>query len=371
MSFRRGWAAFNLQMPSEIPHTQYTMHAPWLEHLRRKHGKPGAGFEELLDFDFAWHVDGPAVPKPGRWTDMGHAVFAADGSDYRLPKASPFADLEEIFNLDPFEEYGRGDVKSKAQEYQAWHREARKGDYVIPNGTYNSVISFAIAAFGWENLLLAAGTDPQRFGEMLNRWADYLMQWVEAQAMTDIPIFHTHDDMVWTAGGIFSPEFYRAYVFPNYKRYWDCSRNAGKKVLFTSDGNYTQYLDDVAAAGAEGQRRLPHPHLRGQGRRLQGGSAVHGPGARLPGLLLRGGQPHRPQRTYRERRRLHRRLLVDEEEIVSGDAGKPAGQATTPDGCERKHQGTERPEFGRAFFGNLCEASWLRLNTGTDKDSRR
>ncbi len=252
MSYDRGWAAFNLDMPAEIPHTQYTMHSPWLEHLRGKHGKPKAGFEELLDFDFLWNVDSPTTPKPGRWTDMGHAVFAADGSDYRLPKPSPFTDPEEIFALDPFKEYGRLDVKAKAAEYQAWYDKARKGDYVIPNGTYNSVVSFAIAAFGWENLLLAAGVDSDRFGALLNRWADYLMQWVEAQAMTDIPIFHTHDDMVWTAGGIFSPEFYRKYVFPNYKRYWSTARNAGKKVLFTSDGNYTQYVDDLVAAGAGG-----------------------------------------------------------------------------------------------------------------------
>jgi hypothetical protein len=252
MSYDRGWAAFNLDMPAEIPHTQYTMHSPWLEHLRRKHGKPKAGFEELLDFDFVWNVDLPTTPKPGRWTDMGHAVFAADGSDYRLPKPSPFTDPEEIFALDPFEEYGRLDVKAKTRQYQAWYDQARKGDYVIPNGTYNSVISFAIAALGWENLLLAAGTDSDRFGALLNRWTDYLMQWVEAQAMTDIPIFHTHDDMVWTAGGIFSPEFYRKYVFPNYKRYWDAARDAGKKVLFTSDGNYTQYVDDLVAAGAGG-----------------------------------------------------------------------------------------------------------------------
>ncbi len=118
MGRQRGWAAFNLEMPPEIPHTQYSMHAPWLEHLRRKHGKPNAGFEELLDFDFIWNVDLPATPRPGRCTDMGHAVFAADGSDYRLPAKSPFDDdLEAIYTLDPFQEYGRldeGDVELPA-----------------------------------------------------------------------------------------------------------------------------------------------------------------------------------------------------------------------------------------------------------------
>ena len=251
MSYKRGMAAIKLQAPPEIPHTQYITHPAWLEHLRSKAGRPDAGFAELLDFDFVWHTDGPS-DTGGRWTDMGHAVWQADGSDYRLPAESPFADLEEIFRLDPFEEYRAVDHKRQAAKYQAWYDEARKGDWVVPGGLYRSVVSYAIAAFGWENLLLAAGTDAERFGEVLNRWADYLMGYVEAWAATDIEVFNTHDDIVWTSGSVFSPAFYRTYVFPSYKRYWDCLKDAGKTILYTSDGNFTDYVDDIAAAGADG-----------------------------------------------------------------------------------------------------------------------
>lgn len=251
MSFERGWAAFNLDMPSEIPHTQYITHPAWLEVERAKAGKPQAGWDELLDVDFCWCTDLPNIQR-GRWTDMGHAVWEADGSDYRKPVESPWQDVEDIFNLDPFAEYGRLDIKAKAAEYQAWYNEQKGRSYVIPNGTYRSVVSFAIAAFGWENLLMAAGVDADRFGQMLNRWTDYLLQYTQAQAMTDIPIYHTHDDIVWTSGAVFKPEFYRKYVFPNLKRYWDVARDAGKKVLFTSDGNYSEFIDDLAAAGTQG-----------------------------------------------------------------------------------------------------------------------
>jgi hypothetical protein len=251
VSYRRGISAIRLAMPGEIPHTQYTGHQPWLEHLRRQAGRPAAGFEELLDFDFVWTTDLPSH-MGGRWTDMGHAVWLADGSDYRRPWPSPFGDVEEILNLDPFAEYGRVDHRRQVRRYQDWYDTARKTDAVVPGGLYRSVVSFAIAALGWENLLLAAGTDSDRFGQLLNRWSDLLMGYVQAWAATDIEVFLTHDDMVWTAGGIFAPEFYRRYVFPNYKRYWDCLRDAGKKVLFCSDGNFTQYVDDIAAAGAQG-----------------------------------------------------------------------------------------------------------------------
>jgi hypothetical protein len=252
MTYQRGIAAIRLEAPDEIPHTQYITHPAWLEALRKRAGKPAADAAELLDFDFLWCTDEPDG-MGGRWTDMGHAIWEADGSDYRLPKPSPFPTVEDVLSLDPVVEYGRVDHKRQVEKYRAWSGEMRrKHDCVVTGGTYRSVVSFAIAAFGWENLLAAAGTDPERFGRVLNRWADLLMGYVEAWAATDIEVFLTHDDMVWTSGGIFSPAFYREFVFPNFRRYWQVVKDAGKKVLFCSDGNFTQYVDDIAAAGADG-----------------------------------------------------------------------------------------------------------------------
>ncbi len=251
MSYDRGMAAFNLQAPAEVPHTQYITHPAWLDEVRKRQNRPEAGWPELFDYDFVWSVDGPNWDR-GRWTDMGHAVFQADGSDYRQPTESPWQDIEDIYNLDPVAEYGPIDLDAQTEKYAAWWDKAKTWDFVIPGGTYKSVVSFAIAAFGWENLLVAAGADPERFGQVLNRWTDYLLTFVRAWCRTGIEVYHTHDDLVWTQGGIFSPEFYREYVFPNLQRQWDVARNAGKKVLFTSDGNFTEYVDDIAAAGAQG-----------------------------------------------------------------------------------------------------------------------
>ena len=251
MSYERGIAAIHLQAPERIPHTQYVTHPQWLAALRERAGRPEADIAELLDFDLIWHTDQPAG-LPGRWTDMGHGVWQPDGSDFRLPKESPFRDPEEIFGLDPFEEYGRVDHGRQVEKYQSWYDQARKRDCVVPGGLYMSLVSFAIAAFGWENLLAAAGMDGDRFGGVLSRWADLLMGYVQAWAATDIEVFITHDDIVWTSGAIFRPEFYRTYVFPSYKRYWQALKDAGKKILFCSDGNYTDFIDDIAAAGADG-----------------------------------------------------------------------------------------------------------------------
>jgi uroporphyrinogen-III decarboxylase len=58
--------------------------------------------------------------------------------------------------------------------------------------------------------------------------------------------------MVWSAGAFLHPDWYRAYVFPNFKKYFTPLRDAGKKIMFTSDGNYTEFIDDVVATGVHG-----------------------------------------------------------------------------------------------------------------------
>ncbi len=63
---------------------------------------------------------------------------------------------------------------------------------------------------------------------------------------------YSHDDIVWTSGAIFHPSWYRRYLFPNLKKLYAPLIESGKKVLFISDGCYTEFVDDIAACGVHG-----------------------------------------------------------------------------------------------------------------------
>jgi len=65
-------------------------------------------------------------------------------------------------------------------------------------------------------------------------------------------VIYSHDDIVWSAGPAIRPAWYRRYIFPHYQRYWAPLLEAGKKPIFVSDGNYTEFIDDIAACGAQG-----------------------------------------------------------------------------------------------------------------------
>jgi uroporphyrinogen-III decarboxylase len=71
-----------------------------------------------------------------------------------------------------------------------------------------------------------------------------------------------HDDIVWTSGPFISPQWYRTYVFPNYKRLFAPLHESGKKILYTSDGNYTMFIDDIAACGVNGFVMEPLTDMR-------------------------------------------------------------------------------------------------------------
>ena len=212
-------------------------------------------FYDAWDFDFLWGTHDGLVDwaKAGRCTDMGHAVYAADGSDQHAPGICPFHEPEEVWAFDPVAEYGLTPfdtlVTRYEQDYQT--RKAAFPNQVCTGGYYKSVISGAIQSFGWDMLLVAAA-DEARFARVLERFGAYTLHHARAWAKTSIDVYIQHDDIVWTAGPFIRPGFYREVIFPIYRELWKPIKAAGKKVIFCSDGTVDMFMEDIAACGADG-----------------------------------------------------------------------------------------------------------------------
>jgi uroporphyrinogen-III decarboxylase len=185
---------------------------------------------------------------------MGHAVYMADGSDRRDSAPCPFATPEEVLAYDPLTEAGEYAPAKLAERFNEHYRQSVDfyPDTVNMSGTYITMFSGFIALFGWEMLLTALGTDPVAFGALAGRYEAWIRQFFEAFANSDVPVMMVHDDIVWTSGPVVAPAWYREYIFPAYKRLIRPVLDAGKKVLFTSDGTYTEFFDDIVQAGFHG-----------------------------------------------------------------------------------------------------------------------
>ncbi|MFQ5809601.1 MAG: uroporphyrinogen decarboxylase family protein [Armatimonadota bacterium] len=266
MSYEDGWAAINLEMPRRIPRTEYSAAGHW-DLVKAVTGidvcveSPGDVKSRASNaFMRAWNLDlffGTLIGS-GEFgethTDMGHAEYAAGGVDRRDTVYCPFEDPEEVLSFDPWEAFGEKDKQSLVRRFEDHYRSGCKArDFgVNMTGVYVTLVSGFIGIFGWEMLLLAAGTDLERFGALANRYASWMQQYCDALAEADVPVVMMHDDMVWTEGAIFNPEWYREYVFPNYRKYLAPVIESGKKVLFCSDGDFTEFVDDLVQVGIHG-----------------------------------------------------------------------------------------------------------------------
>jgi len=264
MGYKDGWAAINMQMPDRVPRTEYSVQCHW-ELLKKVTGIPVSesspddikvlaqqAFMKIWHFSFMWCTYGGSQFMKGRVTKMGHAVYAAGGVDYDTHIDCPFKDVEEVLSFDPVAEYGVIDRKALVPELEKHYRELCDyfAEAVNMTGVYTSMVSGLIEIFGWEMLLLAAGSDPKRFGEVAQRYEKWITPMFEALAESNVPVVMCHDDIVWTSGAFCHPDWYRRYIFPAYKRMWRPILDAGKRFCYTSDGDYTQFFDDIVECGA-------------------------------------------------------------------------------------------------------------------------
>jgi hypothetical protein len=276
MSYTDGWSALHLEMPGRIPRVEFDAESHW-ELVYRVTGldvhpqDPESQKKTARQaFVRAWNYD--LVPAnligseelKARCSDMGHGAYTAGGMDLSYVTRAAFANPEEVYAFDPADTYGRPGRQALIEQFNAHYREqcAAFPEAVNMTGTYVTLFSGLIAMLGWEMLLTAGGQNPARLGELANRYARWMQPYYEALAECEAPVIWSHDDIVWATGPSFNPAWYRKYIFPNYRRFYLPLLEAGKKVIFVSDGNYTCFINDLAAAGTSGFFFEPLTDLR-------------------------------------------------------------------------------------------------------------
>lgn len=166
----------------------------------------------------------------------------------------PVNSVEDVLSYEPSEELGERSPGEIVDFFSSEHSEVQRlfKSQVVPGGYYCTTFMWFVMTFGLEWTIKAAGRDPKRFENLLNKFAQISLRDFEAWAQCDIKVFISHDDICMTEGPIFSRKWFRRYLFPWYKRLWNVLHNRGIKVLFCSDGNITPIVDDLAEAGADG-----------------------------------------------------------------------------------------------------------------------
>ena len=272
MSRERALAAVNLQRTDRIPSFDgITSHPGFIAKLsgldpRRDWTETVIKCLTKLDAD----VIGAGVPSYGR--TKPREFINTDKTTYSKGKAytkmgfgstawtidfhSRFPDVKSVLDYDPHDDEEISSVAEAACEYVKKHEEDQSfyNNYVlVSQGIYKSLFMWPVMTFGWEMFLLAAAEEPYEFGKVISRFADvsmkYFSAWSEAE---NLIIFSSHDDLCMTRGPVFNPIWYRKYIFPWYLKLWKPIKDKGVKIIFRGDGNMDEFIDDLAACGADG-----------------------------------------------------------------------------------------------------------------------
>ncbi|MCL2833029.1 MAG: uroporphyrinogen decarboxylase family protein [Treponema sp.] len=266
MSYKNAMDAINLKMPKKIPRTEYSAQNHWalvqkvtgitVNHESDKNIqiKASMAFEKAWDYGYCWSILTSRNTLGDFRTKMGHAEYASGGVDFSREVYCPFENVEQVLNFDPYKQYGEKNSERLVQEFNEHYKEVCRlhPDQVCTTGCYITMISGFIEIFGWEMLLEAIGTDPKKFGNFANRYADWILQYFNAIAKCNAEVITVHDDIVWTSGPFADPKWYRKYIFPNYEKLFDPLLKANKKIIFTSDGTYNEFIADIASCGVNG-----------------------------------------------------------------------------------------------------------------------
>ena len=258
MSYENGWAALNMQFSPKIPRTEYSADGYHWKLMEAVTGidtsvpenRPAASraFRKSWDYSFVWSilVERSFMKEAGAVvTDMGHAVYGED--DFNTSVTHPYQDPEDVYALDPAEQFRFFDQKDLIARFERHYRNNCENipDVVNMSGVYITMFSGLIDLLGWEALLLSLGTDVDRFNRLADSYYHWIRQFFEALAKSSVPVAMVHDDLCWTSGPVASPEWYRQQIFPKIASLIGILKEAGKIVMFTSDGKIDEFFDDI------------------------------------------------------------------------------------------------------------------------------
>jgi uroporphyrinogen decarboxylase len=111
---------------------------------------------------------------------------------------------------------------------------------------------------GFENLLLDIVRNDPRLPQLLKMLEDYEMKLINKWLEIGVDMISFHTDIGTQYGLMISPEKFRKYIKPMFKRLFMTCRNAGTHVYLSSDGRLLDIVDDLLECGVS----VHDPQLR-------------------------------------------------------------------------------------------------------------
>ena len=189
------------------------------------------GFEDAYEFDMAHIFGGPG---PFNW-DAIQAVRQAEGEV--TPEALlsiPWADADDDASYD--------NVRAELA-----HQRGARGRFCYMQTP--GIFEVLNDAFGIQDHLCWLAMYPEEMAEVYRRQAAWNLRFIRNTADLGIDMVHISDDWGAQNSLLFSPEMWRALIYPHHCAMVAEARKCGKLASLHSDGNIVSVLDGIVDIG--------------------------------------------------------------------------------------------------------------------------
>lgn len=142
---------------------------------------------------------------------------------------------EEVLQYNPLDDR-KEKVRIVSRKYRkesidvAVNGQKLAGENALITGLYYTMLfQCFIMAFGWELFLITAASEPEKFKNTIELFAEFSLQNTKEWAQTDLPVFFCHDDLAVSRGLVFPVEWYRKNIIPEYEKILDPIRKVVRR----------------------------------------------------------------------------------------------------------------------------------------------
>ncbi len=177
-----------------------------------------------------------------------------DFSLWKIPEAADYSDEEKIYQ------------RFRKNYPSEWKDRAPEGAYVSAS-FYNTMFMWPILVFGYENFLNMC-LEPE-FERIMKEFTEINRRVFRAISRLPVNWVCCHDDIAITTGPIVSPGWMRKHIFPAYEEFFSILKNAGKFIVFMSDGCIDMFVDDLMSLGIRGIISEPYTNYKSIAKRYK------------------------------------------------------------------------------------------------------
>jgi len=170
----------------------------------------------------------------------------------------PFKNYEELLNY--LEEYDprNDELRSTYEITNEYRRVFQEYQELIGETTlfagefYLTLFTYLDIHIGLQMIARLSNQNPEVLDELIAKYAQVARKHVEAWSSTGIKMFVSHDDIAWKGGLFFPTEWYRKHVIQWWKYIWEPIKDKSIKLIFVSDGDYRNLMEDLIKIGVDG-----------------------------------------------------------------------------------------------------------------------